>query len=135
MALPRENVRLTRAVSISLVAFSMVSVLLFTKIVVYPAYLYSANKTEFVELATRCNIALESTMGISEQNYSATNHAEQIADQVAMVACHELNVLALQLLANGVSKHRLRFMFLKSLEDERVPLWMLSKPPAFQWEE
>lgn len=134
MPLLRENTPLSRAISISIVAISIVCVLLFTKMIVYPTYLYFVNKNSFMDLSTGCNIGLASTAGTPENAHSASNQSELVADQVALVACHEMNILALRLLANGVSEHRLRYMFLKSLEDERVPLWMLSNPPEFQWE-
>jgi len=106
----------------------------FVKISIWPAYFFSTHESQFASLAVECNISVAAALESREISGSVDVAAFGTANNVSMVACHDLDVLASQMLSRGVSPFKLREIYLQSLEDERLPLWMLAEPPSFRWE-
>ena len=104
------------------------------KISIWPAYYFSTHESQFASIAVECNIAVAAASESREISGSVDVPALATANNVSMVACHDLDVLASQMLSRGVNLFRLREIYLQSLEDERLPLWMLAEPPSFRWE-
>ena len=100
----------------------------------WPAYYFWTHENQFVSLAVECNIAVAAASEFGETSGSVDVAALGTANDVSMVACHDLDILASQMLSHGVSPFKLREIYLQSLEDERLPLWMLAEPPSFRWE-
>ena len=120
------------AVSVTLIAF--VAVTSFYRATINPAYYLSTHESQFASISLECNIAIASATE-SGGNTDETKTSSLItANHVSLVACHDLDVLAAKMLGRGVNLYRLREIYLNSLENEQLPLWMLSEPPRFRWE-
>ena len=127
--------RAINLIAISTTLIAIVAVGSFVRISIWPAYYFSTHESQFASLAVECNIAVATASQSREISGSIDVPALATANHVSMVVCHDLDVLASQMLSRGVNPILLREIYLLSLEDERLPLWMLAEPPSFRWEQ
>lgn len=102
--------------------------------IVVPAILIGFHEREFQSLSVECGVALVNAGREMPNIDSFHNDQLRSSRNVELVACHRLRALAYRLLRGGVSNHYLREIFIRSMEDDKLPLWVQAEPPNFPWE-